>query len=287
MRRRLAGVIEITALFLGPIAFVLAYGEDYSGLAGLVLGTESLVLGLVLWALVTLLLEGRLRQSATAGHATRLGLIVGILAGMATAFVVLVAARPAPLLLPVLAGLYVTTQAIVLLNVAPPAVPSMTATGRRVPRRVWLIVGLVLLVVGCTASITPPPSLGGHRFTLGAGNVVAYQVEQPVPLGGVLSGTPSFVDTVQFAPDGRSVYVVSARGLCEALWSGRAMLAASGDLVIDLRIGSRSCFPGAVPAVAVYFAARIDLDVPVDPIHPPAVIDASNGESVPIEPWQE
>jgi hypothetical protein len=82
------------------------------------------------------------------------------------------------------------------------------------------------------------------------------------------------------------LYVTWAWGGCRALWSARAIATADGVLEVDVRTGARACFPGAMAAIATFAAARIELATPVDPSHPPQVVDASGGGLV-IQPYQE
>jgi hypothetical protein len=117
--QRLAGVIELTALYAAPIWFALAYADAFRGGQGLLLGLLALGVGLGTWAAVTFAIEHRLRGSATAGRATARGLILGLVAGLATLVVILVVSHPASLLFPLLVAVYVDTIVAALLRQRP------------------------------------------------------------------------------------------------------------------------------------------------------------------------
>ena len=111
------------------------------------------------------------------------------------------------------------------------------------------------------------------------GSVV--DVEQPALIGRLIPGSPWRIGAAQFSGNGRSLYVRFAGGVCDALWSATASQPTDDQVFVDLRVGTRLCL-GAVPAVAVFYAARMDLANPINPANPPRVVDASTGESVPI-----
>lgn len=114
--QRVAGVIELTALYAAPIWFAIAYGDLFRGGQGLLLGLLALAIGLAIWAAVTFILEHRIRGSATAGRATGRGLALGLAAGLTTLLAVRAIAHPEGLLLPLLAALYVVTLVTALLR---------------------------------------------------------------------------------------------------------------------------------------------------------------------------
>jgi len=233
-------VLELVALAAGPVGLVLAYTDSYRGSTGAVLVLVSIGAGILLWAVVTLALEGNLRRSVLVQLMRR--------------------------------------------RRGPPAAFVESADlprGRRIARRVWVMVALVLFVGGCALSLNPPKPTEQFSFadTIPLGSVV--DVEQPALIGRLIPGSPRRIGAAQFSGNGRSLYVRFAGGVCDALWSATASQPTDDQVLVDLRVGTRLCL-GAVPAVAVFYAARMDLANPINPANPPRVVDASTGESVPI-----
>jgi hypothetical protein len=271
--------VEVTAFFAGPIVFVVAYPGDFVHSTGIMLAVISVGIGMATWLFVTLVLEGGLHRAAFPVRPARRDLPLPLATGLVTALLIWLVAPLLPLLSIVL-GVYVASLIASSRTVRSRPVSALPGR-RRIPRRAWVLAAAAILIGGCTASITPSQSLATHRVRAGA-NV---PVEEPVLAGRLLAGTLVSIDSVQFAPDGRTVFLSSARGVCQALWSANATLTQPDVLTVALRIGARACLPAADPAVAHYFGAMVTLDVPVDLTHPPHVVDASNGDIVLPEPW--
>jgi hypothetical protein len=58
-------------------------------------------------------------------------------------------------------------------------------------------------------------------------------------------------------------------------------------LEVDVRLTDCPPLPLAGDAALWFFATEISLDPPIDPIHPPSVIDAATGDPVRVEPFMK
>jgi hypothetical protein len=153
----------------------------------------------------------------------------------------------------------------------------------RVPLRAWrwwwIVLVLVLLLGACTARYVSLGPAGHHRFDLGR-EVRDLPLISPTLLGWILPGDPARIESAQFSPDGRWLYLSSTRGEGDQLASVTISRPHDGVLVVDVRLITIPS-PGR-SAVGLLFGTRVWIDQWWYDGHPPITIDASTDRSVVI-----
>jgi hypothetical protein len=138
---------------------------------------------------------------------------------------------------------------------------------------------LVLLLGVVTARYVSLGPGGHHRFDTG-GEVRDLPLVSPTLLGWILPGDRARIESAQFSPDGRWLYLSSIRGEGDQLASVTLSKTFPGVVVVDLRL-IQIPSPGRT-AVGLLFATRVLFDEPWYEGHPPITIDASTGSPVVI-----
>ena len=146
----------------------------------------------------------------------------------------------------------------------------------------WILLVLVLVLGAVTARYVSVGPGGHHRFDIG-GEVRDLPLISPTLLGWVLPGERARIESAQFSPDGRWMYVSSTRGVGDQLASITLTKTFPGVVVVDLRLIQ---IPSAGRSdVGLLFATRALFDEPWWQGHPPITIDASTGNPVVIETY--
>ena len=146
----------------------------------------------------------------------------------------------------------------------------------------WLALALVVLLVAFTARYVSIGPEEHHTFDVGGGKQELLLVS-PTLLGWIGPGDRTSIESVQFSPDGRWMYVYATRGVGDQLASVSLSRPQDGVLVVDVRLITIPS-PGR-SAVGLSFATRVWLDPPLWVGIPPITIDASTGRSVVIGSW--
>jgi hypothetical protein len=142
---------------------------------------------------------------------------------------------------------------------------------------------LVLLLGAFTARYVSIGLGGHHKFDLG-GEVRDLPLISPTLLGWILPpGDPQPIESAQFSPDGRWLYLASTRGVGDQLASVTISKTFPGVMVVDVRLITIPS-PGRT-AVGLLFATRVLFHEPWYEGHPPLTIDASTGRPVVIETY--
>jgi len=137
----------------------------------------------------------------------------------------------------------------------------------------------VLVLVAFAARYVSLGPEGQHTFDV-AGGKREVTLLSPTLLGWIAPGDPTRIETVQFSPDNRWMYLVAGRGLYDQLASVSLSRPQDGVLVVDVRLITTPNLGG--PAIGNYFATRVYLDPPLWVGIPPITIDASTRRSVVI-----
>lgn len=147
-------------------------------------------------------------------------------------------------------------------------------------RRWWWIPLLVVLLLGaCTARYVSIGPGGHHTFDIG-GDVREVPMISPTLLGWILPGDPARIESVQFSPDGRWMYLSAMRGEGDQLASVGVTRPYDGVLLVDLRLVT---IPSAGRSdVLEPFGTRVRLAQPLYDAHPPITIDVSQDKAVVI-----
>jgi hypothetical protein len=148
-------------------------------------------------------------------------------------------------------------------------------------RWLWIVVVLVLVIGAFAARYVSIGPGGHHKFNLG-GEVQDLPLLSPTLLGWILPGGPARIESVQFSPDGRVMYVYAIRGQGDQLASVTHVWVKDGVLIVDLRLTQAL---GARNAAGYSFGTRIELSRPLYDEFPPITIDASTGRTVPVETY--
>ena len=147
-------------------------------------------------------------------------------------------------------------------------------------RWLWIVLVLVLLVGAFAARYVSIGPGGNHEFDVG-GEVYDLPLLSPTILGWILPGDPARVESAQFSPDGRWMYLSAMRGEGDQLASVTLTRPYDGVLLVDLRL-MPSPMPGARPAAGILFGTRVWLDQPLWNQKPPITIDVSTDRAVVI-----
>ena len=144
-------------------------------------------------------------------------------------------------------------------------------------RQRWIVLAVVVLLGGFTARYVSLGPGGSHKFDLGS-EVRDLPLISPTLLGWILPGDPIHIDSVQFSPDNRWMYVSALRGPADQLGSVTLSRPQDGVLVVEVRLVT---FPGTGgTAIGIPFATPVFLDPPLWEGIPPITLDASTGRSV-------
>lgn len=138
---------------------------------------------------------------------------------------------------------------------------------------------LVLLLGACTARYVSLGPGGHHRFSIG-GEVRDLPLVSPTLLGWILPGDPARIESAQFSPDGRWLYLSSTRGEGDQLASVTFSRPHDGVIVVDLRLIAIPS-PGRSD-IGLLFGTRVWVDQWWYDGHPPITIDASTNRAVVI-----
>ena len=157
-------------------------------------------------------------------------------------------------------------------------------TGRERPRRwLWIVLVLVLVLGACTARYVSLGPGGHHRFSI-AGEIREVPMISPTLLGWILPERQARIESAQFSPDGRWLYLASGRGEGDQLASVTLTRPYDGVLLVDLRL---IAIPSAGhTAQGFYFGTRVWLDQPIYQGLPPITIDVSTDSAVVIGTYQ-
>ena len=147
------------------------------------------------------------------------------------------------------------------------------------PRRrwLWVVLAVVLLLGAFTARYVSIGPEEHHSFDVGGGEQELLLVT-PTLLGWIGPGDRTSIESVQFSPDGRWMYLHAIRGVGDQLASVSLSRPQDGVLVVDVRLITIPS-PGRT-AVGLSFATRVWLDPPLWEGIPPITLDASTGRSV-------
>ena len=147
-------------------------------------------------------------------------------------------------------------------------------------RWLWIVLALVLLLGAFTARYVSLGPGGNHRFDIG-GEVQELPLISPTILGWILPGERAEIDSAQFSPDGRVLYLSAFRGDGDQLASVTLSWPQDGVVIVDLRLITP---PSAGRNAALYlFGTRVLLDRPLFDEHVPITFDASTGRTVVVE----
>ena len=144
-------------------------------------------------------------------------------------------------------------------------------------RWLWVVLAVVLLLGACTARYVSLGPEGHHTFDV-EGEDRELPLLSPTLLGWIGPGDQAPIETVQFSPDNRWMYLVASRGANDQLASVSISRPQDGVLVVDVRLITTPN-PGG-PAIGIWFATRVWLDPPLWEGIPPITLDASTGRSV-------
>jgi hypothetical protein len=150
----------------------------------------------------------------------------------------------------------------------------------RTRRWLWIVLSVVLLVGAFTARYVSIGPGGHHRFDIG-GEVLDLPLISPTILGWILPGDRARIESAQFSPDGRWLYLSATRGHGDQLASVTLTRPYDGVLLVDLRLIT-SPIPGGRSAVGILFGTRVWLDQPIYNQLPPITIDVSTDRAVVI-----
>ncbi len=152
------------------------------------------------------------------------------------------------------------------------------------PSRRWLIVTVVALLglSSCVAIWTPPAPEGTHPFAVGETDGEPQIVELPLlvptnPILAALSSSPAHAHvpySAQFAPDGSSILVAFGVPTCDPVVLSATAIRLTDALEVTVRVGSAGLSFLLCKGDAAVAGTRIRLGEPVDPEHPPAVVDS-------------
>jgi len=148
-------------------------------------------------------------------------------------------------------------------------------------RWTWVALALVLVLGACAARYVSLGPEAQHRFDLGNGDVRDIPLISPTLLGWILPGDQTRVESAQFAPDGRCLYLLSGRGVGDQLATATVTRPKNSVLLVELRLITIPS-PGR-PAIGLYFGTRVCLDQPIGETH--LVRDASTGDQVGVDPF--
>jgi hypothetical protein len=149
----------------------------------------------------------------------------------------------------------------------------------RTRRWLWIVLGLVLLLGAFTARYVSLGPGGHHRFDIG-GEVQDLPLISPTILGWILPGDRARIESVQFSPDGRWMYLSAMRGERDQLATVTMTRPYDGVLVVDLRLIETPSAGGS--DVGLLFGTRVWLDEPIWNQKPPITIDVSTDRAVVI-----
>ena len=290
IRHRFAAVAEVTAFFFVCLGMAEAYksslGELSTNAFGVVLA--AVACGLVARIAASLTLEGRVRGSAASRLPDRRGVLAALLVGVGVALVVAFLRPQGWGFVSIGAGLYVMSLCLVLMAPLPARESPTDAAANarrtwvsRLHRRVWVLAGIGILCLIFIASCVPPSPMIVHDLDR-PGDQGGREIQLPVLLAGLLPSEPAYVTQVEFSRDGRTLYTTFSWHACEALGSASVDRSVAGELMVSVR--TQEFGLAACPAWAGFAVTRIGLDPPVDPRHPPMVVDAIHAHEVQIGP---
>jgi hypothetical protein len=137
----------------------------------------------------------------------------------------------------------------------------------------------VLLLGAFTARYVSLGPGGHHEFDIG-GEVRDLPLISPTLLGWILPGDRARIESAQFSPDGRWLYLSSTRGERDQLASVTLTRPYDGVLLVDLRLITTPSAGGS--DVGLLFGTRVWLDQPIYNQLPPITIDVSTDRAVVI-----
>jgi hypothetical protein len=146
-------------------------------------------------------------------------------------------------------------------------------------RRWWIVLALVLLLGAFTARYVSIGPGGYHKFDIG-GEVRDLPLISPTILGWVLPGDRARIESAQFSPDGRWMYLSAIRGERDQLASVTLTRPYDGVLLVELRLITIPSAGGT--AIGLGFGTRVWLDEPIYNQKPPITIDVSTDRAVVI-----
>jgi hypothetical protein len=149
----------------------------------------------------------------------------------------------------------------------------------RIRRWRWILLVLVLLVGAFTARYVSLGPGGHHTFDIG-GEVRDLPLISPTILGWILPGDRARIESAQFSPDGRWLYLSAMRGERDQLASVTLTRPYDGVLLVDLRLITTPSAGGS--DVGLLFGTRVWLDQPIYNQLPPITIDMSTDMAVVI-----
>lgn len=120
---------------------------------------------------------------------------------------------------------------------------------------------------------------GHHRFDID-GEVRDLPLISPTILGWILPGDRARIESAQFSPDGRWMYLSAMRGEGDQLATVTLTRPYDGVLLVDLRLITTLSAGGS--DVGLLFGTRVWLDQPIYNQLPPITIDVSTDRAVVI-----
>ena len=149
-------------------------------------------------------------------------------------------------------------------------------------RRRWLLIVLVLLLGAFAARYVSLGPGGHHRFDIG-GEVQELPLISPTILGWVLPGGQARIESAQFSPDGRWMFLSSTRGEHDQLASVTLTWPQDGVVLVEVRLITTPSAGGT--DIGIPFGTRVLLDRPLFDEHPPITMDVSTGRPVVVDTY--